>query len=313
MRTIGEAYIEIEKAVDAVDRQVRGTLADFCTKRSFIMISRIKSIESIQDKIDTGRYQKFSKIDDIIAYSVIVDTLSQKKEVMSFLRKAFRVVLIRHERTLTDERVFDFDCMRVYCSLSQTPPQDSKISSIVFEIQIRTILQHAWSKITHPLVYKGQRFDPKASRLASEIMAHIERLDRTFSRFRTESKNVKVVNRHDMLGSNQIVDMIDKLISQNVIPPELRPVNGRRLGENIFSSIKDRRKNLDTAISHIEKFFRDESIKFPRSVSLFQMSLVALHRSNMLDITNKKRYYYITRDLISLYPDISSITHTVDI
>ncbi|MBO6719379.1 MAG: hypothetical protein JJ913_15590 [Rhizobiaceae bacterium] len=314
MKTIEQTYTENVSLIEAIASEAASALSEFCTKRSFSLVQRIKAPESLRDKIETGRYANLEEIDDIVAFSVIIDTLSQEREAKAFLRKAFLVERVKSRSTLRDERSFDFDCTRVYCRLSDKMGNRPEIENFIFEVQIRTLLQHAWSKITHSLVYKAQSYDERASRLAAELMAQIESADRTFSRFKTSSKAVKRVTRTDAAASAQITAMFDELVATRIIPSELRPVNGRRLGENVYNSIQNRRKNLSKAMEKIRDFATQQKDSFPSSVSLFQLSIVALHKEGLLETGGRrKRSYYVTNELISLFPEAKSIPNPITV
>jgi hypothetical protein len=265
-------------------------------------------MDSLRDKLETGRYADFESIDDTIAFSIVIDTLIQEQDVIAFLKNSFRIISEKSGTALQDERVFDFDCTRVYCRLEDKLGIDSGIDQVTVEVQIRTILQHAWSKITHPHVYKADIFDARAGRLAAELMAQLEAIDRSFSCFRTSSRSVKVVNRREMIGSSSVTAMIDRLVSEGTIPAEMRPSNGRRLGENIYTAIRRSMRDQYTAhIKTIQEFMEAQRGKFPRSASLFQLAIVALHDAGVLDhgSANKPHCYYVTDELISLFPVIA--------
>lgn len=314
MKTLEQLLQERSSIITEVQKQAHAALATYCAGRGFLLVNRTKDFASIQDKMETGRYKSFSALDDLVAFSVIIDTLGQESEVRRFLRKAFRVHSIRSGGTLQDERAFDFDCTRIYCRLTDDARlYDHQVREMLFEVQIRTLLQHAWSKITHPHVYKSRTYDAKAGRLAAELMAQLEATDRSFARFRTSSKSVKQVIRRDVQRASEITEMIDGLVSAGVIPSELRPQNGRRLGENIYQSIRDRAKNFDRAKTTIEAFLTAQRETFPMSVTLFQLAAVALHNAEILDrgSAGRPRQYYVTDELISLFPAAQTIPNRV--
>jgi ppGpp synthetase/RelA/SpoT-type nucleotidyltranferase len=316
VKTLEQAFTERQSVLQTVETSSRAILDDFCKRRSFLLAGRAKTMDSLRDKLETGRYADLDSIDDAIAFSVVIDTIAQENDVRKFLKRSFHVISVKAGTTLQDERTFDFDCTRIYCRLEDKLGLGTGIDKITIEIQIRTILQHAWSKITHPQVYKANVFDPRAGRLAAELMAQLESIDRSFSHFRTSSRSVKVVNRRDMIGSSSVTAMIDQLISDGVIPAEMRPTNGRRLGENIYSAIRrDKRHQYAKHIKTIQEFMEAQKCKFPRSVSLFQLTIVALHDANALEhgSPDKPRRYYVTDELISLFPSAAAIPNRVKI
>lgn len=314
MKTLEQAFSERRNIIAAVERQAKQILSDYCGRRGFLLSGRSKNIESLRDKIETGRFAAFDKIDDIVAFSVVIDTLSQETDVRQFIAKAFDVRETKSGTTLRDERVFDFDCTRMYVTLQKKEGIESSLNALTIEIQIRTIMQHAWSKITHPYVYKAATFDPKQARLAAELMAQIESIDRSLARFKTSSRFIKTINRREMTSVKQITNLVDRLVSEGIVPLEMRPANGRRLGENIYQSIKrDMRNNMKKPLETIETFFRSQAGMFPRSLSLYQLAMVALHQQEMLETgaDGKARRYYVTDDLVSLFPAAKNIANRV--
>jgi polyhydroxyalkanoate synthesis regulator phasin len=147
-------------------------------------------------------------------------------------------------------------------------------------------------------------------------MAQLESIDRSLSRFRTSSRSVKIVNRRDMAGSSAITTMIDQLVKNGVIPTDMRPNNGRRLGDNIYTAIqREKRHAYNKYVEEIRLFMEDQKEQFPRSVSLFQVAIVALHNAKALDrgSATKPRHYYVTDELISLFPSAAAIPNRITI
>ncbi len=272
-KSLEQAFAERRSYFIALFNEVKGALDKFCSDHNFLLSGRVKTIDSLRNKIESGRFPDIDSIDDVVAFSVIIDTSDQVKMVRDYLRKSFNICVIRAGGTIRDERLFDFDCPRIYCKIKDPSGSKGEISPLLFEVQIRTILQHAWAKITHGHVYKPGVFDYRASRLASETMAQIEAIDRTFSDFDENSRKVKKIARKGMSGRLGIVRAIDQLVKENIIPEDLRISDGRILGDNIFTSIKGNDENWQQAIEEMRKFFEQQRDKFPRSVSLFQLSM----------------------------------------
>lgn len=315
MKSIEQAYLERYGYFKVLHDEVRAALDAFCFDRNHLLSSRIKTEISLRDKVETGRFGDLDEIDDTVAFSVVIDSLDHERGVRDFVKSAFHVVTLRSGGTIRDERVFDFDCTRVYCKIRDPGNLRPEVSSLMFEVQIRTLLQHAWSRVTHGHVYKPSVFDYRASRFAAELMAHIENLDRAFANFVEASKSVRRITRRGMSGRLGIVRAIDNLVREGTIPPEMRPPNGRRLGDNIYESIDNPDENLEPATDAILSLFREQAGRFPRSVSLYQLAVVALHRAMLLSIGagERQRYYYVTDELTTLFPDAATIPNRIRI
>lgn len=175
-------YNEYIPFVKRVSETVKSTLVNFCESKGYAFTSRIKSVESLAEKIETGRFKKWSNLDDLFACTVIIPTLSHEEEVIQFCKNAFEINrTIKRGQNKKAPDVFRFDSTRIYAQIkrTQTLNVDNELSiyNIIFEIQIKSAFEHAWSVSTHDLVYKSSEIDWKKLRLAAQIKANVEQLD----------------------------------------------------------------------------------------------------------------------------------------
>jgi hypothetical protein len=78
-------------------------------------------------------------------------------------------------QTHKQSNAFPFDDLRLYVTLPENPavpPND--LLKIVFEVQTKTFLQHAWSIATHDLLYKTDDANWSKERIAYQIKAMLE-------------------------------------------------------------------------------------------------------------------------------------------
>ena len=307
MTSVATSYAAARPALEALSASARAALSAYAESRGYLISSRIKTLESVQDKFETGRFRALDEFDDLVALTVIIDLRSQEKEVLSFLRRQFQMLTVRGPNTLKDERIFDFDATRVYCKLPVSDPA-SLIGQIIFEVQIRTLLQHAWSKVTHPIVYKPSNVDAKKIRLAAETLASLESIDRTMSTFATVARGVKRVRRRRTGDLNKVAVMIDTLVADKVIPKEFRPKNIRRCAENILSLVKSD-VSTDAAVEIVEIFIRSTGDSFPMSLSLVELASVGLYRRKMLSRRphGGAKCFFVSDEMVSLFPESAGI------
>jgi len=141
-------------------------------------VGRLKTSESFAQKLETGRFTKEEALTDLFACTLVVERADRIKEAEAKLRESFDVRARKPEKPeMTPHRAmcFDFDYVRLYASLKRdkrTPA--SGYEHLVFEIQIKTFLQHAWTIATHDLIYKTDTIDWEASRVAYQIKAMLE-------------------------------------------------------------------------------------------------------------------------------------------
>ena len=243
-----------------------------------------------------------------------MDRLDQSDIVMRYLQEAFQIVVSKEKSAIGDERSFDFDVQRYYCRLLNHPNPDANVFQ--FEVQVRTILQHAWCKVTHPYVYKARIHGAREARLASEILAQIESIDRMLINFDEVAKGVKRINRKELEACNAFVSIFDALVTDRIIPSEMRPRNGRRLGENVYNAL-NRHKRLDIyneAILEVYRFIRSLKPSAPGSITLFQLSIIIFHRKNWLDYgkDKRRRYYFVSPEMITLFPESAEIKNRIE-
>ena len=132
-------YDEYRPFVEEAAKKVKETLLNFSDRQGYAFISRIKSIESIAEKIETGRFKKWSEIDDLFACTIIIPTLSHEEEVISFCKNTFEIIRItKRGQNKKSPDTFRFDSTRIYTRLKQNKDiakNTLSIYQITFEIQ----------------------------------------------------------------------------------------------------------------------------------------------------------------------------------
>lgn len=122
--------------------------------------SRAKPLDSFEDKAKSGKYSyPIEEIKDIAGIRVITYLESDVKRVAAIIENLFEIDKansLDQSKLLGKARVgyrsvhyvAEFDKTR--CEL----PEYKKYEDLPFEIQIRSLLQHAWAEIEHPRNYK---------------------------------------------------------------------------------------------------------------------------------------------------------------
>ncbi len=140
--------------------------------------SRVKELTSFALKIETGRFDNPQVLEDFFACTIVVANATEIVEAENSINDNFVVTRRRPRdprKTHKAPDSFPFDDLRLYVTLPQgpaIPPTD--LSGVVFEIQIKTFLQHAWSIATHDLLYKTDDANWNKERIAYQIKAMLE-------------------------------------------------------------------------------------------------------------------------------------------
>ena len=164
--------------LEKLGQHVRDVVGGYCDRKGYAYAGRAKSSESLAEKIETGRYAKWSDLDDLFACTIVIPTLTDEPEVLEFLRQAFTEDrLERRGSTLKDPAVFRFDTTRfIGCLGPSEIERNPVLATMKFEVQVRTAFEHAWSVTTHALTYKAGQVNWRHLRLAAQLRSAIEQL-----------------------------------------------------------------------------------------------------------------------------------------
>jgi ppGpp synthetase/RelA/SpoT-type nucleotidyltranferase len=156
-----------------VDRQIEAI-----RDSSWHYVSRIKTLESFAQKLETGRFTKEQALEDVFACTLVVERADRISEAEMLLSERFDVRVRKPYtagKTFHRPMCFDFDYLRLYACLRKDERSPATgYEEVIFEIQIKTFLQHAWTIATHDLIYKTDSVDWEASRVAYQVKAMLE-------------------------------------------------------------------------------------------------------------------------------------------
>ncbi|EPJ5853724.1 hypothetical protein WJA85_003224 [Klebsiella aerogenes] len=236
--------------------------------------SRIKELESFALKFETGRFNSASIFDDFFGGMIVVPTHSEIAIVENILRDKFTLVSKKPSdksfATYSPEH-FVFDDLRLYLRFDKESflsPKVEILDQLVFEVQIKTFLQHAWALSTHDLVYKSENISWSKHRVAYQVKAMLENIELSISSAETLSCN-EIINKEDKkfkkLG--KIVTLVDSKWDKDSLPRDKK-----RLAENIFSCID----KLGVTVPELSSLIDESSCNTLKSISPYQSILMAL-------------------------------------
>ena len=149
---------------------------------------RVKAGDSLAGKLELkgGKYHSLKDITDIIGLRVITFYIDDVDKVASAVERVFEV---DWENSVDKRKALEIDSFG-YLSLHyvcRIPDSEYKM-----EIQMRTVLQHAWANMNHDTGYKsGVEVPPRYLRNLSRLAGMLELVDDEFSRIRTELTNYR--------------------------------------------------------------------------------------------------------------------------
>lgn len=187
-RALFPAYVEFAKDIEHLLRNLVAS-ADV-TPQS--ITSRVKEVESLEEKLgrEGKHYTSLNEVTDLVGLRIItyfpdeVDTLAE---------------VIRAEFAIDDERSIDkrkaddsfgYSSLHLIAGLGENRcalREYTGYRGMLCEIQIRSVLQHAWAEIQHDLGYKRpEESHPEHRRRFARIAALLEVADHEFIQLRND-------------------------------------------------------------------------------------------------------------------------------
>lgn len=163
-------------------------------KRAFVhgVVVRAKSIESAVGKLRRKRYGKpWKQMNDLVGGRIFTYFREDSASVEGILRGNFDI--LEEESSDKAESLgvdkFGYTSRHLVCRVRDSIPdlklRSSDFRNIWFELQIRTVLEHAWAEIEHELVYKAGTKQPVAIRRRfAAAAAALEIVENEFARLR---------------------------------------------------------------------------------------------------------------------------------
>ena len=150
---------------------------------------RVKTEKSLAGKLERSGdyYNVFDDLTDILGCRVICFLSDEIDKIGKKVEESFVVEwnLSSDKRTLIQEDAFGYLSLHYTCTLPFGDKWPDEICGKKFEIQIRTILQHAWAAIHHDIGYKSDFGVPRdIKRQFARLAGLLELADDEFVRAR---------------------------------------------------------------------------------------------------------------------------------
>ncbi len=141
--------------------------------------SRVKDVESFRGKIAfrTDYTDPWAQITDKVGVRAIVHRTSHVDDIHRLIAEDGRLEIydVTDKRGILDDNVLGYSGLHLDL---HAPERDGDSERVPVELQIRTIAQHAWSEVSHRLLYKPQaELDPEDRRAVWRLVALVEVFD----------------------------------------------------------------------------------------------------------------------------------------
>ena len=197
------------------------------------VVSRPKSMPSFVEKMARKEYDSPDKVTDLAGTRVITFIESDAAAAAKLLRGSF---VVHPEKSLDkSEELGDsqvgYRSVHLICELGKDRvalPEYKPFKGLLFEIQIRTVLQHAWAEIDHDRGYKFSGVLPRELRRRLNLLAgQLELADKEFSRLADDvDQHIAELERKKKLGdldielsSASLDEFLASLSKMHSLPP----------------------------------------------------------------------------------------------
>lgn len=207
--------------------------------------SRIKEELSYALKIETGRVDALDGLEDFFGCTIVVRNSSDIASAIELVEASFDVAYRRPPNAkITPHRpsAFEFDDLRLYVKLKEDPGMNRPPSAyLIFEVQIKTFLFHAWSIATHDLVYKADDVSWGRERIAFQVRAMLEHAEITIQRA-GQLADIEALDRTDQ-ATEELLSIIVQLRAR--WSAAQLPNDVRRLAQNVHQALRSIRVSQD--------------------------------------------------------------------
>ena len=209
---IESAQREYEKHLpshSAFTEALRSLVQKLCNTHTDLEIDtvhgRTKSVSSLVEKLRRREYASLDDVVDKCGIRVIAADRSLVDPTCELLTREFEV-LEDSQHGAESPDTFGYTSrhlvVRIKPPRSQLPEWE-QFAGMVAEIQVRSVLQHAWALISHRLAYKSTTEMPERVRRQLALMSGLlEDTDERFAGFRIEVREVREEIRGEVEGEN---------------------------------------------------------------------------------------------------------------
>lgn len=231
---IRKLYEERQQLYNRLSLDVNERLKPLVDSEGWFFTSRVKGLQSYALKLETGRVSNPGELEDFFACTIIVKNLSEISMAEEMVSSIYEINYRRPEKddfTHKSASSFDFDDLRLFVKQPELESgKNLDLAGLIFEIQIKTILQHAWGVATHDLTYKTDSISWPRERIAFQVKAMLEHAEIAIAEA-TRLSDAPAVSKKDKKTTDtlKIMDIIVRVWNAEALP-----VDRKRLAENIL-------------------------------------------------------------------------------
>lgn len=298
VKRIRDLYEDNNSRYERLSHDICDQLKPKIEKNGWFFTHRIKELTSFALKLETGRVIDPAAMDDFFACTIVVQTLDRINDAESLVLQYYDLADRKPKNDVETSKEscdFRFDDLRLY--VKRRPNISGRyddLCGLIFEVQIKTVLQYAWSIATHDLIYKTDTVSWPKERIAFQFKAMLEHVEIAITEAEKIAASPSMAKDHAKTSN---IRKIIRLVEQ-FWPEEAIPEDRKRLAENILNVLK----SADLEADQLAAFIMAEKNRngiVPRDLSPYAFIVQALAHSEDIDFKKLfNRNYIKTRLLI---------------
>ena len=190
-------YRDLKPIYEQLAEKVPEKLRQFLAEAGIVVAAmehRVKTEQSLAGKLEMkgDKYVDIADITDIVGLRIITFYIDDVDKVASIVERLFEIDWENSvdKRKMHEIDSFGYQSLHYICRIPESAFKDEnhpEINRIRFEVQMRTVLQHAWANMNHDTGYKsGVEIPKRYVRNLSRLAGLLELVDDEFSRIRSE-------------------------------------------------------------------------------------------------------------------------------
>ena len=294
-------YAQRKPYFESLAANLRQALKTFLTENNIPyleVVSRVKDVESAYEKVTRKNYeQPFEQIEDWCGLRVICYYSSDIDRICDILKEEFAIQTQEDTAQRLAPNEFGYRSTHLIIKVKPTwaaSPTYRNLLEIKAEVQIRTILMHAWAEIEHKLVYKNAEQAPdKFRRKLFFLSAKFEEADEQFEELRKGIQGYQAAIREEVKAvpdfrTQELNLETLQVFLDSAFPHKERDIrNTRTLLDQLLETgssmqdIVDTYESVKKSIPVIEKIFENSILNLTQ----------AGHLRMILDVGSDKHLY----------------------
>jgi len=207
---ISKFYSDNEKRYRYFSQEVESLLKNLFSNNSIEydhMEKRVKDIDRVIDKIYRKNYSDpFTEMTDIIGHRIVVHDKNDVQIIRELISEEFNITDVVDKATELDSDKFGYSDLHLIVKLHDNRinlTENIEYKDLQAEIQIRTILQHAWDKLSREIEYNSNIESPFfLRRKIARLSALMEIADDEFINIKKSKDEIKKDYKNDIDSKN---------------------------------------------------------------------------------------------------------------